>query len=359
MSLHRPMTSRTGALLQSGMPKAIRRGDEYRANGLLVRGVVIQTYAEDEAQPIVAPGDSAIPQTKVYCDVLVYSDIPNVRQGFLPRVLVSQERGGMHEGAIWKPRAARIDTTKGSIDTGLFRVDPRDIDGDHVLVGFMDDALNQPVILRGLPHPRRDVGNSAEELGVRMRLRKSDGEPHFEKHRGSFWGADDKGNFVIDLRRAHSGQYGTDGSEPPAPEDGAHGNFIVKMPVNSTLRIELGSGRVVEINDETGEITVTNVDLNLNASGNVNIGAGAAHPLVHGDTWQTAHGAYDAAVAGMLGLINAVFAAMAAEKIVVELNHPATTAAILALASTGAPFLTTINTVLANPALLSQTVKTK
>lgn len=199
--------------------------------GLLVRGVVIATYVSDEA----AFGNSGLDDTvAVYCDVLTYSNGPGTQNGMLNRVLVSQPTGGMHTGSIWKPRATQQDLVRGEISADS---QAQDLDGDHVLVGFMDGSMINPVILRTVPHPLRGVGNDAAGIGHREVLKLADGDPSVWKHAGAFQGFDKDGNFSIDTTRAHSGEYAADGSEV-ASDDASHGNVTIRANTNAVFTVE-------------------------------------------------------------------------------------------------------------------------
>jgi hypothetical protein len=181
-----------------------------------------------------SPGPFISNIVSVYCDVYCYSSMEGMRECMLRRCLVSQPYGGLHEGHVWKPRAARLDLSGG--DVGANTVEPRDLDGDHVLVTFMDDLITQPVIIRAVPHPRLDPGNEDAPSGQRMKLALADGEPDFWKHRGGFRGIDDKGNFLVDTTRAHGGEYGADGLET-AKEDADHGNHTFMVPSTAKFTV--------------------------------------------------------------------------------------------------------------------------
>lgn len=263
MAEYQPLFGANGELLQSAVPKVteptVRRG-------LLLRAVVTQTYVFDAPEPPVAvlqdtgtsfdptPVDVTHPAKKaIYCDVWCYG---TRYTGHLPRALVLQERGGLHEGRIWIPRPARFDVTADGMDLNL-ATNPANVDGDHVLVGFIDDNPNQPVILGGIQHPSSDIGNSTRIAGHRMRLGVDDGAPDFRKHRGVFHGVDDEGNYVIDLRRAHIGEYESDGSEPEPALDGSSGNVEIRIPRTSTLTIKIEDGPTLRLEGKEDEAKLT------------------------------------------------------------------------------------------------------
>lgn len=228
-------------------------GPTYRANGLLIRGVVTAVYVTDSENG--RPGEEAAPEA-VYCDVLTYSGRPTLRWGVLERVLVAQDRGGIHEGRIWRPRATTMDVSGEPLQTPLnLGHNPANLDGDHVLIGFLDDDLNMPVILRGIPHPSADVGNAEADVGRRLRFKLVDGHPDFQKHRGSFYGIDTQGNFLIDLSYAHTGSYkddpGSEGNEPgPDETDPAIGAMQVRLAKTKAVRIMVSENVGQETEEE-------------------------------------------------------------------------------------------------------------
>lgn len=223
-------------VLQSGIPKRPMEHGANRARGLLLRGVVTATYVTDDPdRPRVE--DSTFSPTGVYCDVLFYSGMTNMRWGFLPQVMVLQDRGGLHRGRVWKPRATTFDITGASLDLQK-GTNPANFDGDHVLIGFLEDSLNQPVILGGVPHPAADQGNQDRLVGGRFKLKLADGDPDFQKHHGSYYGVDTDGNWVVDTRWAHDGALEQDGKEPAPATDGK-GSHYRRMPQDAQDVTEL------------------------------------------------------------------------------------------------------------------------
>ena len=259
-----PVRTRSGAILQSGVPKHRRQATAGKANGLLLRGAVLVTYVSDDAAHPEADYDA---QVAVYCDCVVVANIPGARWTFLPRVLVSQDNGGLQEGRIWKPRASTLDVTENAADANL-ATNPANLDGDHVLIGFLNDRLNEPIILRGLPHPAADVGQEDEIVGHRMRLKIADGNPDFWKHRGAFYGVSDDGDFVVDLTQAYAGELDEKGTQPAPPADGTTGNYKVRLPDKSKLTVEIEG--VAEVSVAVGE----HIETLYTASGS---GVKAAH----------------------------------------------------------------------------------
>lgn len=215
-----PLTPQSGLVRRVQLP-----GQRYRTTGQLIRGVVLATYVTDDPDHPETPEgteDNRIP-TAVYCDVLCYSSIPGMRYIALQQVMVLQDPGGMHSGRIWKPRAATMDISQAELDVdGPSEV--ADMDGDHVLIGFIEGNPNEPVIIGGVPHPSRDLGNEERATGRRLRLKLEDGDPSLAKHHGTFWGVGDNGDWVLDSTYANDGTLqdgdGVRGHEQPPPDDG-------------------------------------------------------------------------------------------------------------------------------------------
>jgi len=237
-----------GTRIQSGVPVKKVSSDGIHARGLLLRGVVMATYVTDDTTHPQADDSFGVPSA-VYCDVLVYASIPGQRWFTLGKVLVTQNRGGLHRGDLWKPRA----TTANILgDWNEYEgSNPAYFDGDHVLVGFLNDSLQQPIILRGLPHPSRDVGNGDYDIGKRMKLKLVDGDPEFSKHHGVYWGVDDGGNFIVDTTFGNDGSIDGDGKEPGPPTNGTQGNQVRKIPVDSSHELI-----VLDMADPTSPVEV-------------------------------------------------------------------------------------------------------
>lgn len=349
---YRPVRTGAGGVMQSALKKRRRGSVDRNPRGLMVRGVVVQnTTTDEESSPRIndptfnatAPEeDVETGAAEIYISVITYAGLAGGKQGYLPNVLVTQNSSGMHEGEIHMPRAARVDV-KGFLSLGS---NPADLDGDHVLVGFLDDEYNMPVVIRAIPHPSSDIGKelyATDELGVRTRVQRSDGEPRYWKHRGVFWGVDTNGNWKLDLTKAHSGEYNEDGTEPDPPENGANGNFTVKVQEGATYTITSSSGTSIVLNADgsidvnagadSKVITVQGSGLDVQTD-EVRLGDGAAEPAVLGQSWSDAHLDYDTALSRLLGLVATTFIAYVNEGVIpppVPLTQPKSTAATLAL----------------------------
>jgi hypothetical protein len=255
-----------GATLQSAMPKHVP-AQSMRPGGRILKGVVIATYEFDNTAGPFTTVATPHPRA-IYCDVLCYGQW----KGLVPRAMVRQLRSGLHDGDIWKPRAAGMDITGNSLNVNI-GTNPADMDGDHVTVEFLEDDFSQPIITGSIPHPAADKGNAARDIGNRLKLVGADGDPRLIKHHGAFFGIDDDGNFVVDLTRAYNGVTndrglephlstepafsGDDGTDLVLSELGAEGNTILRLRKGSTLTLQIEDGANLELADKDGNAMLT------------------------------------------------------------------------------------------------------
>lgn len=266
-----PSKTARGTTVQSALPTGVRA---VRANGLTVRGVVVAVYVYDTSATELFQNQN-VQVNDIYVDVLIYGRHNTV----LPRVLWTKARSGLHEGDISLPRAATLDTSGGDLNVATAK--PQAMDGDHVIVGFLEDDLAQPYVVSSLNHPSSDIGKSdSDPLGQRTRLVAADGNPRLWKHRGSAFGIDTDGNFILDTRTGHGGEYQADGAEPSATQNGSNGNLTATIQPGATVAVTGFEGLNIQNTGNTA----------LDTNGTVGLGTGASHPLVYGDTYQTDQG---------------------------------------------------------------------
>lgn len=234
---HNPGIGLGGFQHQSAFP-SFRASDKPHPGAVLVRGVVIAVYTFDN------PDGSAVRARRVtYCDVRTYSQIPQLKTNIITRVLVNTTRGGIHEGRAWTPRAATFDlSTRRRINPqeAATLPNPATLDGDHVLVGFMDNTMSLPVIITGIPHPAADTGferwfptsdnedpfsnleeRADEDSAITDFVSPSslaEGGDTF-KHRGVVYGVNGFGNFLVDAVNGNEGSLEPDGSQRVAEGD--------------------------------------------------------------------------------------------------------------------------------------------
>lgn len=125
-------------------------GAARNTGGLLVRGVVIAVqFPADYTLGDLDP--SQIPC--VTCDVLVYEER---RKTILYGVPVLVQSGGYDNHEVWVPRAASSSVSGGTYTPPEQRggTAANDTDGDHVVVGFLNNDPARPIILGQLAHPK-------------------------------------------------------------------------------------------------------------------------------------------------------------------------------------------------------------
>lgn len=321
----------SGEVLQSAMPK---RGGTTApaasANGLLVRGVVLKAHVYDDlATPLKSsPG---VQQNAIYCDVLVYAGLSGNRTFLLTNCLWPGP--GLHDGDVQIPRATTMDVTSAAAGVNVNSgTDPANMDGDHVLVGFMDGDVSLPVILCRIPHPRADVGTIAVDvLGHRVRTFKRDAHQRLWRHHGSYWGTSSFGDYVVDTTRANDGTLQPNGEEKAPALDGVCGNQEYLVPKGSTWeakvlddpdhpntsailgRLIVENGRVTVRAGADSEIQVTSIDDTARVlTGKVELGDGVTDPVVLGQAWTTARAQMNTSVAAAFNASAAAHTAQAA-----------------------------------------------
>jgi hypothetical protein len=238
-----------GSIIQSGVHRrpANNHHDVRNAMGWITRGVVLATYSADED----TRNGWTSKQKSVLCDVRTYGRYSR----FLDKVPMLQTGHGLWDTDIRIPRSSRGTTTgadlvgqpvPGEAQKGPT---PADIlDGDHVLIGFLDNDPTQAVVLPFcLPHPNSNYRPTASEGHIR-RIR----------HQGTLFEIDREGNLTIDGRGAAKEQLGANGTEVSNSGTGGKLLFITKD----------GSGKVTSIE--------------LNAQGQVMLGASGLNIVQQG-----------------------------------------------------------------------------
>jgi hypothetical protein len=224
---------------------------------------------------------------------MVETSIPFLPFIPLPKVLVSQNACGPHDADIWVPKGCSELRTDGSASD--LKIDSlAQLDGDHVLIGFLDGRFTDPVIVRSLPHPTNDAGKetlaSDEDIvGYRQRVSSRSGyggapiPVAVRKINGIWWGVGDDGNFTVDLTRARGwassgskdgafrntdGGIDDKGHEVPNTTiydddegdfkagDAYMGNAIVRLPANGTLIIKTAGGKEIRLRDADGSLVL-------------------------------------------------------------------------------------------------------
>lgn len=202
------------------------------AGGDLMRGVVIATVEPDSPAAVARLIDRPfIKDNGIKCDVLVYE---TDKRFILSDVPVATDSGGVADYVEWRPRATTLALTTGQPLNvaipipGLPPTPTHEMDGDHVLVGFVDDDYNKPVIVGQIPHPRTFRAPSFTEQA----------DPTWPgpfKYRrflkGMTFGVTEGGNVDLNLSAASTGELipGPVPAEVPTPGRLLSGNITITM----------------------------------------------------------------------------------------------------------------------------------
>jgi hypothetical protein len=199
----------------------------------IVRAVVVAVYFADGQEERAASMQQRDPKfygvKTVAVDVLTFG---GRFRAYLQKVPVAPRRHGLNDyDGLWIPRAASVDLSTGGPPIlgqtpGQTPSDPRDLDGDHVLVEFLDNDPTQPFIRDQLPHPRA----SYTQL-------KAAGDARESKFRGVVTRIDKDGNVVVDTTGANSGAIHQTTGEETAALDNAHGKLTIKLNHNAPFQL--------------------------------------------------------------------------------------------------------------------------
>lgn len=241
MSYSPKIDPRTGGLLSASFSKSRPQAQPTRAFGLLLRGVVIASYSVED-DPLfdgggAAPGELEPSKAGLqdlyspnYCDVYTYSNRPGSNNRILSRVLVPNGRSSPTSAHTRLLRPAQINLATGmalsELAVGELLPPPGDLDGDHVLVGFMDDDLGCPVVLSGIPHPR-----ALSSQGQLLRASKLAGDAEQLVHNGVRLAITENGDLDVDMRGGVPA-IRTSGGELLMPEEAFYsgGSIDISMP---------------------------------------------------------------------------------------------------------------------------------
>ncbi|HUT76980.1 MAG TPA: hypothetical protein VM285_04800 [Polyangia bacterium] len=249
-------------IYQHGMEMEYGRGQAPSTSGVITRAVVIQTYFADDPSISASYRDleGGFPREikAVSASVLTYGR-PG-RHAFLPRVPVVQARHGLNDHqSLWIPRPTTVDLSTGNApilpdghqgdreQTG----DPTNFDGEHVLVTFIDNDSQQPIIIGSLPHPRANY-----------RMVAAEGEKVRSRFRGVESSIDQDGNVLVETYAANSGAIDPDldGLEPPVL-DSTHGNVSVNMSAAAELNVrgvdQNGTNEAFRLRVKDGEFFIS------------------------------------------------------------------------------------------------------
>lgn len=236
------------------VPQAGIERRAYRPRGTadpgLARAVVLTTYyadAEDARQARSRP-------RQVLCDVWL------MRGGRLPGVPVLQHGSAVTNASLWVPQATTRNLVSGEPLTltnagegAPPATSPEDLDGEQVLVGWIDGHADRPIVLGSLTHTRGAypqngavaVAPPTVTPGEAAELPKGpDGNERWVAHQGTVARIDRNGNVRIDAAGAG---IGNDGETDVRGEGETSGHVDLNLGAGAELVIRSGGVPVVRI----------------------------------------------------------------------------------------------------------------
>ncbi len=272
----RTTQGRSGIVYQSGLD--IRPRGAYaplQPHRGPYRAVVVNTYVSDT-------DDRSYRQeaAKVTCDVVL------VRSGqHIKHVPVQQPSWGENDAQSWIPKestrvisgneALNVDvlrSSRGSYQRPITPLD--DLDGDVVLLDFIEGDLRSPIIIGALPHPKskrtpiEGIGHTEGVGGDEDRGKVYRREAYF-RHAGVEARVSGIGDVLLDTVGA------TDDRVDEDPEHGdSAGHVRVRLKDTQRLSIEMDGTDVMEVWNDGSQVRV-------------DLGEGAAQRLILGDDFRT------------------------------------------------------------------------
>lgn len=270
-----PVRGRAGQVYQAGLdihdraaaPAFGPRQGPYRA-------VVLNTYVTDSE----GSGHRQLAQ-QVSCDVIL------VRSGFrLNHVPVAQPVWGENDARVWVPKestrvisqntalnATTLRSPRGSFQGSVTHLD--DLDGDTVLLDFVEGSITHPLIIGSLPHEQtrrivvEGVGHAEGPNGEDDRGKVYRREAYF-RHAGTEARVSGTGDVLLDTVGA------TDDRVQEDPAAGASsGHVRVRLKENRRLTVEIDGTDVLEVWQDGNQVRI-------------DLGEGAGQRLVLGDDFR-------------------------------------------------------------------------
>jgi hypothetical protein len=236
---HPPQYGKYGTLFPANFPLEMRTRSA-DARGLLLRGVVLRVYAPGEG----TSNDQITSEVSSYCDVFVYSSRAYRHTGILTDCLISQDFASIYDGEVRQLRPSSQILESETLDVNKIG-NPADLDGDHVLIGFLDGDFGLPVVLRQIPHPFQssDYGlpEAVDTPGHRAKPKEGDPSVRLTRHKAAFYGIREDGSIILDASRGRDTQVGKDGKESPLDTSSAGPPITLRVRPGGTVRLEVVS----------------------------------------------------------------------------------------------------------------------
>lgn len=237
------MQTPDGAIIQSGSYR--RPGNSHHdvsnTMGWMTRAVVLATYYGDDGEARGWAGKTRA----VYCDVRTYGRYTR----FLSRVLVLQEGHGLWDTDFRVPRPSRSTLSGGDVVSqpsgDKVPTPAEDLDGDHVLVGFLDNDPHQPVVLPFvMAHP-----NS------RYEPKAADGRVRRIRHNGTLIEIDKEGNVTLDGRGSAAEEFSAGGAEQSNSGTGGKVLLVTKDGSGNVTSVYLNNQGQIHFGGAPGTAT--------------------------------------------------------------------------------------------------------
>lgn len=209
----------------------------------LYRAVVINTYAPDE------PTNRT--KTGIECDViLVRSNVPMTRVPVAARI-------GTNDAQTWSPKPTtrtisglpvnlRFLSSRGTVVGIVPPLD--DLNGDIVIVEFVEGDIDYPLITRPFPHPqsKREMGGFGHVEGTTTTARgKPSKTDYYVRHGGTELRINEAGDVLIDTVGATTDEVG----EVPAATGGA---IRLRAKDTQAVTVELDGAEVLKVYRDPG-----------------------------------------------------------------------------------------------------------
>ena len=277
--MYGPVKLRGGAVVQGGLnPRTRNYFDHTIPARAPYRAVVVNTEVEDSPTRVSNPARRT---SKVLCDVVFVAS-----QIFVARVVVEQKLG-VNNGDLWIPRPSTrrvstggaVELSRSSLGGSTTSTDPTplgDLDGDVVLVDFIEGDLHYPVIRGSLEHERslRSIveGSGWTEAGAGDERGTAHKDERYSRWGGTEFRINANGDVLIDTVGATSDIV----NEAPSSDTG---QVRVRLKDNLKFTIEADGTDVLEVFKDGSGV-------------HVHLGEGATESLIKGDAFKALYDAH-------------------------------------------------------------------
>lgn len=238
----------TGRTLKSGLDmREVGTQDTYTPRGGVYRAVVLKTYATDDS--VRTEGRPSTTRLfEVECDILLTRSLV-----LYPRVPVMQPFHGVNDASLWIPRPSTrviggqdLNFTRVSARGTLAKLPPNleDLDGDKVLVQFVEGDPEKPIVVGCLSHPKTlrlfVDGSGWSELASGSERGKPHKDEKYLRYRGVEVRINDAGDVLVDTVGATSDEE----NEVPGA---LGGQMRIRVKGTERFTVELDGTDILEV----------------------------------------------------------------------------------------------------------------